>query len=341
MTTTQSKELSPQMQFREQLTRMDGEIKTALPPHIPPERFIRVVLTAVNGNADLLKADRRSLFDAAMKAAQDGLLPDGRDGAFVTFKTKDKSTDTWIAKVQWLPMVGGILKKVRNSGELLTIAAHVVHEHDRFEYVLGDDERIEHQPQIAGNRGNPIAVYAIAKTKDGGVYREVMSIDEVQQVRNVSRAKDAGPWKDWWSEMARKTVIRRLAKRLPMSSDLDDLIRRDDDFHDFSGTPADKPHGGFTVIDNPLMDEVPPKQIEASTGPQEAVEVPGAELAGDMDPGEILIELERAYARCGSAKEMEGVELAFAPDLEDSPAPMKKTASAIKARHLDRVKAIK
>src|SRR5688500_3765384 len=94
---------SPSMQFRDQLTKMDHELSTALPPHMPVERFMRVVLTAVNGNPDLLKADRRTLFESAMKAAQDGLLPDGRDGAFVTFS----------GKVQWMPMVGGILKKVR------------------------------------------------------------------------------------------------------------------------------------------------------------------------------------------------------------------------------------
>lgn len=260
----QGKDPSPSMQFRDQLHKMNNDISTALPPHMPVERFMRVVLTAVGGNPDLLDADRRSLFEAAMKAAQDGLLPDGRDGAFVTFKSKIKgengAQDRWIFKVQWLPMVGGILKKIRNSGELLSITAHVVYECDKFEYVLGDDERIEHMPALA-NRGKPIAVYAIAKTKDGGVYRDVMSLDDVEKVRGVSRAKDSGPWKDWWDEMAKKTVIRRLAKRLPMSSDLDDLIRRDDDLYDFAGKRAEKPELSHVVVRDPLSDETP-KMIE-------------------------------------------------------------------------------
>lgn len=217
--------IRPADEFRVQLSNLGGEIGNALPPHIPVERFMRVVLTAVNGNPDLLKCDRRTLFESSMKAAQDGLLPDGRDGALVKFGNA----------VQWMPMVGGILKKVRNSGELLSISAHVVYAADRFLYRLGDDETIEHEPAMIGDRGKPVAVYAIAKTKDGGIYREVMSVADVEKVRSVSRAKNAGPWVQWWDEMARKTVIRRLAKRLPMSTDLDDLIRRDDELYDFGG----------------------------------------------------------------------------------------------------------
>lgn len=226
----------PQADFRDDWKKMGGEVAAALPPHIPVDRFMRVVITAVNSNPDLLNADRRSLFGAAMKAAQDGLLPDGRDGALVVFNTKEKvdNVERWIKKVQWMPMVGGILKKIRNSGELLSISAQVAYEKDKFTYVLGDDERIEHEPFMDGDRGKPRLVYAIAKTKDGGVYRDVMTVSEIEKVRNVSRAKDSGPWKDWWDEMAKKTVIRRLSKRLPMSSDLDDLIRQDDELYDFN-----------------------------------------------------------------------------------------------------------
>lgn len=240
---------APAPTFNEQLDKMKGQVGAALPPHIPVERFMRVVLTAVRGNADLLNADRQSLFEACMKAAQDGLLPDSREGALVIFGKK----------VQWMPMIGGILKKVRNSGELVSIAAHVVYENDHFEYVLGDEERIEHRPAMS-DRGKPVLVYAIAKTKDGGIYREVMTVDEVEKVRSVSRAKNSGPWSNWWGEMAKKTVFRRLSKRLPMSSDLDDLIRREDELYDFGGrrSPADEFAGqAFQPVANPLSDEVP------------------------------------------------------------------------------------
>jgi recombination protein RecT len=178
-----------------------------------------------------MKVERRSFFNACMKAAQDGLLPDGREGAIVEYNDRQRGP---IA--QWMPMIAGIRKKVRNSGEITDWNAHVVYENDAFEFELGDDPFIKHKPAL-DDRGKPIAVYSIAKFKTGEVSREVMSIKEVEKVRAVSRAKDnqRGPWVQWWEEMARKTVARRHSKVLPMSTDLDDLIRRDDDLYDMEG----------------------------------------------------------------------------------------------------------
>lgn len=226
---TQSAPANPLARARGDIDKMEGQFKMALPAHIPVERFARVVMTAVGSNPDLLRADRTSLLEASLKAAQDGLLPDGRDGALVIYGQK----------VQWMPMIAGILKKVRNSGELLSISAYVAHEKDKFFYRLGDDETIEHEPFLDGDPGKPRIVYAVAKTKDGGTYREVMTVTEVEKVRSVSKAKNSGPWTTWWGEMARKTVLRRLAKRLPMSTDLDDVIRRDDALYDFEGARQD------------------------------------------------------------------------------------------------------
>jgi recombination protein RecT len=226
---------------RDQFEKMNSQFAMALPAHIPVERFVRVVMTAVGANADLLAADRASLFEASIKAAQDGLLPDGRDGALVIYNTKIKENgkDIWIKKVQWMPMIAGVLKKIRNSGELMSISSNVAYEKDKFFYRLGDDEAIEHEPYLEGDPGKPRLVYAIARTKDGGVYREVMTVNEVEKVRAVSRAAQSGPWVQWWGEMARKTVLRRLAKRLPMSTDLDDLIRRDDALYAFDEAKQD------------------------------------------------------------------------------------------------------
>jgi recombination protein RecT len=170
-------------------------------------------------NPSLLNGDRRSLLGSCMKAAQDGLLCDGREAALVMFGST----------VQYMPMLGGILKKLRNSGELATISAQVVYDKDQFDYTLGDDERISHKPYLGNDRGNPMVVYAIAKTKDGAIYREVMSVAEVEKVRAVSRASGKGPWVQWWDEMAKKTVIRRLAKRLPSSADVDQVFEHDNE----------------------------------------------------------------------------------------------------------------
>jgi len=224
---------------RQELQAMAAQFKAALPPHITPERFTRVVLTAVNSNPDIAQADRRSLYEAAMKAAQDGLLPDGREAAFVVYNTKvteKGKPDRWIKKAQYLPMVNGLIKKIYNSGQIATIEAAVVYENEEFNYELGDNASLSHKPKLTGDKGKPILAYAIAKTKDGSIFREVMTAEEINAVREVSRAKDSGPWAgSFYTEMWKKSVVRRLSKRLPMSTDIETVIKHDDETYELNG----------------------------------------------------------------------------------------------------------
>lgn len=230
---------SPIARVKEQFEARQTDFLAALPAHMPVERFMRVVMTAIQRTPDLANADRASLFNASLLAAQDGLLPDGRDGALVIYKTRLKGSDEWVSAVQWMPMIAGVLKKARNSGELSSVEAHIVRAHDDFEFSVGVHDIPNHKPNWFGNRGDVIGVYAFAKLKDGTRQTEIMSIADVEKVRAASKSKDRGPWVDWWEEMAKKTVLRRLLKRLPTSADLDDVIRRDDALYDFDGTRED------------------------------------------------------------------------------------------------------
>jgi recombination protein RecT len=257
---------------RAEMQRMAPEIAHALPPHIAPERFQRVVMTAIQSNPDLLEADRRSLWGACVKAAQDGLLPDGREGALITFY--DRRRGRLLA--QWMPMVAGILKKVRNSGELASITANVVYEGEHFRVVLGDEERIEHERDLdAVGRRDPVAVYAIATLRNGERVREVMTWQQVEDVRAISRAPEKGPWGQWTEEMARKTVIRRLAKRLPMSSDKEQdeelrrVIERIDEQYEFA---RDRKRPEETELERRVADRV----TEAANDDDDAAAQPEA-----------------------------------------------------------------
>lgn len=205
-------------EVRGAITKMAPEFKAALPAHVTVERFQRVTMTAIQNSPDLLNADRRSLYNAAMRAAQAGLLPDGRESAIVTFS----------GKAQFMPMVAGIMKQVRNSGEISTWSVQAVYANDHFDYCLGDDEHITHKPALR-NRGEIIGAYSIVTMKDGEKSREFMDVDEIEAIRKRSRSGNAGPWKTDFAEMAKKTVVRRHSKRLPMSTDLDDLLRADDE----------------------------------------------------------------------------------------------------------------
>ena len=206
---------NPVQVIRQNLTAMAPEFKAALPTHVSVEKFTRVAMTAIQNTPALVNADRRSLFGACVRLAQDGLLPDGREAALVMFGDK----------AQAMPMIAGILKKIRQSGEVAKVSAQVVYENDHFVVKYGFDEDVEHTPpSLDKPRGKPIGAYATAVLKDGSQMLEVMSLEQIEKVRNVSRAKGRGPWQDWWDEMARKTVMRRLAKRLPMSTDIEEQI---------------------------------------------------------------------------------------------------------------------
>lgn len=211
---------NPVAVIRQNLEVMAPQFKAALPAHVTVEKFSRVAMTAIQNNPQLQNADRSSLFGAVVKLAQDGLLPDGREAALVMFGNK----------AQAMPMIAGVLKKVRQSGEVAKVSAQVVHENDHFKVSYGFDEDVEHSPPpLDQPRGKAIGAYATAVLKDGSRMLEVMSLEEIEKVRAVSRAAKNGPWVQWWGEMARKTVMRRLSKRLPMSTDLEDEVFRRDE----------------------------------------------------------------------------------------------------------------
>jgi hypothetical protein len=113
----------------------------------------------------------------------------------------------------------------------------VVQQGDEFDYALGDNPYIHHKPSPTGGRTRPVLfVYSIATYPDGTKSREVMNIDQVKDIQKKSRARK-GPWSDpiFFPEMCRKTVARLHSKQLPMSTDLDRLLHRDDALYDFTG----------------------------------------------------------------------------------------------------------
>lgn len=225
ITKTDGRPLTPVEQLRGQLQAMGAEFASALPSHIKPEKFQRVVMTVVQQQPELLSADRRSLLASCTKCAADGLIPDGREAALVIFRTKDGP------KVQYMPMLAGVLKRMRNSGEIAAINVQVIHERDEFVWSPSDlDAPLQHRaPKLGEDRGKVIGAYAVAKLRDGSLMAEVMDRNEIEKVRAVSRAKDSGPWVQWWDQMARKTVLRRLAKYLPMDAEASQTVRHDDE----------------------------------------------------------------------------------------------------------------
>lgn len=191
------------------LPSMREQLKTALPAHVTVEKFLRVAMTAIQQNPGLLKMDRTSLFASVVTAAQLGLLPDVQLGEcyLVPFK----------GKVQCIPGYRGLLKLAR-QGDIGFVEAELIHSNDRTTYVLGDDSRFESIVNWR-DRGEPVAVYAVAKFRDGGICaRVVMTIEEVNQIRARSQNANGPAWSDNFGEMAKKSALRRISKLLPLST---------------------------------------------------------------------------------------------------------------------------
>lgn len=196
------------------------EIAAALPGNVTPERFVRIAITAVQKTPELVTCERNSVFRALLSCAADGLLPDGRDAAITPFK--DKKAGSKVAV--YMPMIGGIRKVAGYSD--FTITADVVYDGDEFDYWLGENPGVTHKPPKLGTkRGDLIGAYAVATGPNGQKLIEVMDRDEIEHVRSYSRTKDSGPWQNDYPEMCKKTVARRIYKKIPRK-DLDEKARQ-------------------------------------------------------------------------------------------------------------------
>lgn len=255
------KQLAPIEAFKIDLAKLQPEIKKLLPEHITIERFERVVLTAAQMSPRILECDKKSLFNACLRAASDGLLPDGREGAIVPYGSD----------AQWMPMVYGIFKKMRNSGEVSSNAANIVHKNDKFKYWVDDSgEHIMHEPDPFSDRGEAVGVYSMVNTKDGSAYIDVMSKNEVMAARAVSKSKNNSPWEGPFKyEMWKKTSVRRLSKRVPMSAEVERVIQANDDLFDFSQAPIETKAEKIQKLikDEPKEEaQEQPQQTEAKEG---------------------------------------------------------------------------
>lgn len=242
---TEQSQVHPIVAFKRDLTGLIDRKELALPSTVSMDAFRNAAIVAVQDNPSILQCEKSSVFRAIRRLAAGGLVPDGREAAIVPFK----------GKAQAMPMVAGIIKTARNSGEIASLWADVVYDGERIEVWIEDGERKWNHVQEDGRRVDPITrggevigAYAVAKLKDGTIDFEPMGKEQIEKRRKASASQKGdqptGVWKDWYEEMAKKTVIRALAKRLPMSSDDARRIMVEDDANDpgFKDvTPAEEP----------------------------------------------------------------------------------------------------
>jgi recombination protein RecT len=264
--------------FKQGLSRLVEAKELALPSNVSPEAFKNAAIVAVQDNPKILTCDQSSVFKSIRKLAAAGLVPDGREAALVPFKTKIDGN--YVDVCQAMPMVFGLVKMARRSGEIADIRAHIVYQAEvdqgKFSYVIGDTEALTHEPILFGEKGAPVGCYAIAVLKDGSIIREWMDAAQIDVVRRAGASQKIfergappkvsdvplGIWKDWWDQMWKKTVIRRLCKRLDLSSEDMRRMLADEDEMALARdvTPAERPLTPFQTKVAAARGTLPPTE---------------------------------------------------------------------------------
>jgi recombination protein RecT len=165
----------------------------------------------------LRKCPPETIYTSLIAAAQLGLEPSATrgEGAIVPYKNV----------AQFQPMYRGLVKLARMNGPVKSVYAHVAYENDRFKVWLGTEARIEHEVAIM-SRGNPVAAYAVARLEDDDPMYEILTWDEVLKIKR--KAADTPAWRDWETEMGKKSAIKRLCKTLPVGDKFAQAARLDD-----------------------------------------------------------------------------------------------------------------
>lgn len=238
------------------------QIAQMLPAGLDAERFRRVAIQALVKNPDLWQCTPISIVTAIVEAAQLGLEPTGLlGGAFLVpynVNVGNRDNPRYEKRAQLIVGYRGLAELAWRTDQM-RIEARVVHRGDEFAYAFGTDPFIRHIPQMV-DPGEVTHVYAVASLRGGGRQFEVMSLEQVEAIRD--RARHRNPvWDSDFEEMARKTAVRRLVKYLPLSPQIRDRLSAEDD---------------ISYDDAPVMRvAAPPKDRRAAIAARRQAALPG------------------------------------------------------------------
>ena len=189
--------------------------KAALPADFNIPRFVQNSIALLNGNDTL--ADFAKKHGTAQ--IKQGLLR----GAYLGLDALNSEMYLvpYGSQLNFMPSYKGMTKLAQkySTRPIKSIYAKVVRDGDTFEEVIERGEPSINFKAVPFNSKPIIGVFAVCQYADGGLIYEVMSREDVEQCRKSSKAKNSPAWNNFWSEMAKKTVLRRLAKSISIDMD--------------------------------------------------------------------------------------------------------------------------
>jgi recombination protein RecT len=261
------------------------KLVAAIPNSIKPERMIQLALTMIKGSPSLMKCSPISLMSCVVECAQLGLELDRILGHAYIVPFKGEAT----------LIVGyrGFAHLMFQSGAVIGISSEVVRAKDKFKRVLGTGRGLIHEPARIPKDDDPEnwqGAYAVAHMLTGNTEFEYMEASKIIATRNRSRSWQAWikdgkqtPWQTDTEEMWRKTPIRRLAKRMPVSTtDKRDILLRAvmiDEYGERTGLL--KPtESGFEIADEAVAEPIEPTTEDLAPKLQESIDIVNAGKKG-------------------------------------------------------------
>lgn len=315
-------QLSTKTEGRDLKTLLNAEnqrrqFAAALPKHLTPDRFVRVATTALMRVHNLAQCTPESFMKCLLDLSAWGIEPDGRRAHLIPFKrrSKNKQTGQWEEVLECTLILDwkGLAELALRSGMIAKIHADLVCENDEFAYDMG--EILHHRINFRQPRGEAYAAYAMAETKDGAKFVQVMTKAEIEGIRDNSQGWKAfkegyakqSPWNDSPGEMWKKTAFRRLAKWLPLSAEFRDAVNVEDEEPEPMPMRNVGPIPGKPDLGLPAIPDAPTEESSASVSPSEAVgsdEESGAEQSepvvnDDADRETMLADLKARQDRDG------------------------------------------
>lgn len=284
--------------------KIKAQMALALPKHVTADRLARIALTEVRKVPKLANCDQTSFLGAIMQCCALGLEPGGALGHCYLIPFENRRQNR--TEVQFIVGYRGMIDLARRSGQILSIESRAVYDKDYFEVELGLNSSIVHRPDWnASDRGPLTFVYAVAKLRDGGVQFDVMSRAEIEAIRDKSQgyvtakryAKDGvinSPWATNFEEMAKKTVIRRLFKYLPVSIEIQRAVGLDEQAD--AGIQQDNPlviEGSYHHVETPERGDESGQEPEADTPMTEGEIIAAIEDATDLDALDVAADMIR------------------------------------------------
>ena len=205
---------------------MQAQFEIALPKHLNSDKFVRVAITTIRKNPALAKCNRESLLGALMVSAQLGLEPGILEQAYLI---------PYGNEVQFQISYKGMIELLRRSGQLKDIYAYPVYENDEIDIVYGLNRDLIHKPNFE-DRGNVKGYYAVAILKDDTKAFYYMTKKEVEQHRDKfskSAKSSKSPWTTDFDAMAEKTVLKKMLKYLPVSTEYLESMTKDENTYKY------------------------------------------------------------------------------------------------------------